>query len=107
MPSTFTCQIVTPEGMVLQREAVFVRFPAHDGLVGVLPNHAPMISLVGQGSLTLRTADQRLYFLEMQGGFAEVRDNVLTILAEQTGRLLKQFRGAAPDRRGAKRPQRG
>lgn len=90
MAETFRCRVITPEGPVLDREAVSVRFPAPDGLVGVWPNHAPMISLVGAGSLTLRGEDDRAWFLDMNGGFAEVRDNLLTILAVRTGELLER-----------------
>ena len=75
---------------MLDREATSVRFPAQDGMVGVGPNHAPMISLVGVGALTLRAGDERAWFIDMSGGFAEVRDNLLTILAVHTGELLER-----------------
>jgi len=90
MPDTFRCRVITPAGEILNRPAVSVRYPAHDGQVGILPNHAPMITLVGEGSLVLRTPADRKWFLEMNGGFAEVRDNLLTILAVRTGDLIEQ-----------------
>jgi len=95
MPEMFRCRVITPEGPVLDREAVSVRFPAHDGMVGIWPNHAPMISLVGSGALMLRVGDERAWFLFMSGGFAEVRDNLLTILAVRTGELLERSPEAA------------
>ncbi len=49
-----------------------------------------MISMVGQGSFRIDTLDGRTLFLEVDGGFAEVCDNVLTILAERTGKLLER-----------------
>jgi len=90
MPDMFQCRVITPEGPVLDRQATSVRFPAHDGMVGIWPNHAPMISLVGVGSLILRAGDERAWFIDMSGGFAEVRDNLLTILAVHTGELLER-----------------
>ncbi|NLF29513.1 MAG: ATP synthase F1 subunit epsilon [Planctomycetes bacterium] len=90
MPETLQCRVITPEGEVLNRRALSVRYPAHDGQVGILPNHAPMITLVGEGSLILRTPENRRWFLEMKGGFAEIRDNLLTILAVRTGDLIEQ-----------------
>ena len=90
MPRTFTCRLITPEGEVFCRDAVSVRFPAHDGQVGVWADHAPMISLVGSGGVTVLTGHDERLFVEVSGGFAEVRDNVLTILTEQTGRVLEQ-----------------
>ncbi|MFW6154620.1 MAG: ATP synthase F1 subunit epsilon [Planctomycetota bacterium] len=90
MPDTFRCRVITPAGEALDRRAVSVRYPAHDGQVGILANHGPMITLVGEGSLILRTPEHRKWFLEMSGGFAEVRDNLLTILAVHTGELIEQ-----------------
>ncbi len=80
---TFTCRVITPEGVHLEKQAVSVQFPAQDGLVGVLANHAPMISLVGSGGLALQDDHDQIFYVEMTGGFAEVRDNVLTILADK------------------------
>ncbi len=90
MPETFRCKVITPEGPVIDRQAISVVFPASDGLVGVWPNHGAMIALVGEGFLTLRASDERAWFLKMDAGFAEVRDNVLTIMAARTGELLEQ-----------------
>ena len=90
MPRTFTCRLITPDGEVFRRDAVSVRFPALDGQVGVLADHAPMISLVGTGGMTVSTGPDDGLFVEVAGGFAEVRNNVLTILAERTGRVLER-----------------
>jgi F-type H+-transporting ATPase subunit epsilon len=95
MPEAFRCRVITPEGEILNRQALSVRYPAPDGQVGVLPNHAPMITLVGEGMLILRTQANRRWFLEVKGGFAEVRDNLLTILAVRTGDLIEQSAEAA------------
>jgi F-type H+-transporting ATPase subunit epsilon len=83
MAKSFTCRVITPEGVILDRPAVAVRLPAYDGLMGVLYDHAPMITLVGQGGLSMVDADGRVFVVQMAGGFAEVRENVLTVLADQ------------------------
>jgi F-type H+-transporting ATPase subunit epsilon len=83
MAKTFTCRVITPEGVLLEHTAVSVQFPAYDGLVGILANHAPMITMVGKGGLTLLDDQDRAFFIDMTGGFAEVRENVLTVLADQ------------------------
>ena len=90
MAKSFKCRVITPDGVLLDRPAVSVRYPVDDGLVGILADHAPMITLVGQGALTLRDGEGRVFFVEMTGGFAEVRHNVLTILAEQTGSVVER-----------------
>lgn len=83
MAKTFTCKVITPEGVLLERTAVSVVFPAHDGLVGILAEHAPMITMVGQGGLSLQDEQDRVFVVELTGGFAEVRENVLTVLADE------------------------
>jgi F-type H+-transporting ATPase subunit epsilon len=83
MAKSFICKVITPEGVLLEKPAVSAQFPVHDGLVGILPDHAPMITLVGRGALTLQDDGGRVFFVQMSGGFAEVRQNVLTILADQ------------------------
>lgn len=80
---TFKTTIITPERMVLDKETTFVAFPAHDGEMGVLHNRAPLLCKLGIGELRLETTageNQRLY---IDGGFAQMVDNRLTLLTEQ------------------------
>jgi len=90
MPRPMTCRVLTPNGLVLEREAVSVRFPAHDGLMGILPGHAPLIATVGKGSLAVRGRDDLGWFVDLEGGFMEVRENVVTIVAERAGEVLER-----------------
>lgn len=74
------CVVVSPERVVLERDASMVVLPAFDGEAGILPNHAPMVARLGAGELKLTHKDgHQVLFLE--GGFAQVRDNVVTVLA--------------------------
>ena len=79
---TFHCSVVTPEAAVLEAEASFVAFPAHDGEVGVLHDRAPLLYQLGSGMLRVQTEDgeQKLF---VSGGFAQMVDNRLTILTEE------------------------
>lgn len=78
--STLTLKVVSPEGVLVEAEATSVQFPGEDGLFGVLPRHAAMTSLTESGLLRARLADgQELEYL-IHDGFAEVRDNVVTVL---------------------------
>ena len=90
MPRPMTCRVLTPNGLLLEREAVSVRFPAHDGLMGILPGHAPLIATVGKGSLAVRGRDDLAWFVDLQGGFMEVRENVVTIVAERAGEVMER-----------------
>ena len=79
--STFEFSLITPEQLVLEAPARFVAFPAHDGEMGILPQRAPLVCKLGMGELRVQSdaGDQR-YFVE--GGFAQMVGDRLTILAE-------------------------
>ena len=83
---TLHCSVVTPERVVLDCEAKFVAFPAHDGEVGVLPNRAPLVCKMGIGSLRVQTGDTTPV-LFVDGGFAQMLNNRLTILTDQARRV--------------------
>jgi F-type H+-transporting ATPase subunit epsilon len=73
--------VVTPERALYDGEAASLVAPAYDGLVGVLPRHAPFLSLLGTGGLVLRTAEGELRF-RLSGGFIQVVGNVVRVVAE-------------------------
>ena len=62
-------------------EADAVVAPAYDGEVGILPNHAPFMTLLGEGTLTVRRAESVQRFV-VQGGFLQVVDNRVRVVAE-------------------------
>ena len=79
---TLHCSVVTPDREVLVCDATFVAIPAHDGEIGILRNRAPLLCKLGIGELRIEAADQkRRYFLD--GGFAQMLENELTILTER------------------------
>src|SRR4051794_17801257 len=76
------CVVVTPEKAVLDEPADFVALPMYDGELGVAPGRAPLIGRLGTGELRTRKAGvTKRYFVD--GGFAQVRDNVVTVLTER------------------------
>jgi F-type H+-transporting ATPase subunit epsilon len=77
-----TCSVITPERQVLQTTAHSVVFPAHDGLVGILKDRAPLLCEVGVGPLRVE-ASGGIKELFVVGGFAQVLDNQVTILTER------------------------
>jgi F-type H+-transporting ATPase subunit epsilon len=73
------CIVVTPEKSVLDEPADFVVLPMIDGELGVLPSRAPLIGRLGKGQLRItQGTTQKLY--QLNGGFAQVRSNVVTVL---------------------------
>jgi len=79
--ATFPFELVSPSRLVFSGEVEQVDVPGAEGDFGVLPGHAPFISTLRPGLLTIRNgADSRRYFV--RGGFAEVNPDGLTVLAE-------------------------
>lgn len=84
-----TMEVVTPEHHVCSVEAHSVVVPAFEGYLGVLPNHAPLISQLGVGVVTYKTEGQEKK-MAITGGFMEVRDNKMVILAD-TAELAEEI----------------
>jgi F-type H+-transporting ATPase subunit epsilon len=73
--------VISPERAVYDGDATAVVAPAYDGEVGILPRHAPFMTLLGQGRLTVREAAGTATFT-VRGGFLQVRNDVVRIVAE-------------------------
>jgi F-type H+-transporting ATPase subunit epsilon len=74
-------EIITPNGIVLSCEAEYISVPGADGVFGVLPGHIPFLSALAVDALHYDAGEKTRYVF-LSGGFAEVRDNTVTILAE-------------------------
>ncbi len=82
---TLQCVVVTPERALLDETVDFVALPMYDGELGVLPGRAPLIGRLGPGELRIRLGGQTQRFF-VDGGFAQVRGDVVTVL---TPRAMK------------------
>lgn len=82
MARTLHVSVVTPEGAVLETDARSVVFPAYDGEIGILPLHAPLLTGIGIGSLRVTQPDGERITLYVDGGFAQVADDQVTLLTE-------------------------
>lgn len=77
-------ELVTPEKLWRSGEAYMVVVPGTDGDFGVLAGHAPMMSTIRPGEIAIyATAGAQPERVRVEGGFAEVNEAGLTILAEQ------------------------
>jgi F-type H+-transporting ATPase subunit epsilon len=74
--------VVTPERQILSETVIEVQLPGGDGYLGVLPSHAPLITELGIGELTYRTASGQSGLLAVIRGFAEVLPDRVSVLAE-------------------------
>ena len=76
----FQCTVVTPEQQAFDASIAQAILPAHDGLVGILTNRAPLLVKLGVGPLRLDLANGQKQFFYVDGGVAQMRDNKLTIV---------------------------
>jgi F-type H+-transporting ATPase subunit epsilon len=81
MAETLRLRLVTPERLLLDEEVDEVTAPGTVGEFGVLPNHITFLSSLQPGRLTYKQGG-RSQAIAVSGGFAEVVDNVATILAD-------------------------
>jgi F-type H+-transporting ATPase subunit epsilon len=76
------CVVVTPEKTLFDEWVDFVALPLFDGELGVMPGRAPLIGRLGFGELRTKLATEvHRYFVD--GGFAQVRNNVVTVLTQR------------------------
>jgi F-type H+-transporting ATPase subunit epsilon len=74
-------EIVTPERQVFSDTVDSVQVPGSEGELGVLPNHAPLVSTLGVGELRFRKDGAEESFA-IVGGFLQVRPDKVVVLAE-------------------------
>lgn len=81
MAETLRLRVVTAERLLLDEEVDEVSAPGTVGEFGVLPNHVAFLSSLYPGRLSYKRGSQAR-LLAVGGGFAEVADNVMTVLAD-------------------------
>jgi F-type H+-transporting ATPase subunit epsilon len=84
MADTFQIEVVTPEKLVLNQQAEFAEIPGKDGYLGVLAGHAALLSELGEGALKITSGGQTRE-IAIAGGYVEVRDNHVRVLADKAG----------------------
>lgn len=85
MASQFQLSILTPEQTVFEGAVEYVQLPGTGGYLGVLAHHAPLVTGLAQGKLTVRYPGGREAHWQVSGGFFEVSNNRATALADEIG----------------------
>lgn len=80
MADKIKLRVVTPARLLLEEEVDEVTAPGALGEFGVLPNHITFLSLLEPGEMTYKQGTEKRY-LALAGGYAEVLENVMTVLA--------------------------
>jgi F-type H+-transporting ATPase subunit epsilon len=98
MADKVTFELVSPERLLLAVQADMVVVPGSEGDFGVLPGHAPMISTLRPGAIDVYEGDRIVNRIFVAGGFSEVANDRLTVLAEQATLYAEVDRAALPAR---------
>lgn len=75
------CQVVTQDKSLYEGPADLVLAPGSEGELGILPNHAPLLTTLSMGVIRIRHAGEEEVFT-ITGGVLEVRPDVVTVLAD-------------------------
>jgi F-type H+-transporting ATPase subunit epsilon len=78
---TIRLEIVTPERLAYADDVDSVQVPGSEGEMGILPNHAPLVSMLGIGELRIRKGGSEELFA-IAGGFVQVRPDKVVVMAE-------------------------
>ncbi len=81
MADRFRLRVYSPERQLVDADVTEVTALGVYGEIGVLPDHAALVTTLEPGLLTYKES-ARTGRLRIEGGFAEVRDNVMTVLAD-------------------------
>ena len=115
MADTLELEVATPERELVREQVSEVQVPGKNGYMGILPGHAPLLGLLGIGTLTyVSVSDGKKRYLSIHGGFVEVLDDHVRVLAdcaeraEEIDRAARQGGAATRAGRGIEsRPGRG
>ena len=81
MSDSLKVSVISPERVLFEGTARGVIAPAFDGEMGIMPMHAPLMTLLGKGTLRLVTADGEQRF-GIEGGFLQIIDDQVRVVTE-------------------------
>ena len=82
MAATFNFKVLTPNQRAIDDTVVSIVAPGEDGYLGVLANHAPLITTLRAGDLKVRFDGDREVFYAIGPGILKVKNNVAILLTE-------------------------
>lgn len=78
----FPLEILTPENVFFKGDCLSIVFPTTDGMIGVMANHSPLISAIGNGRITFTTGDGTSMMCAVSRGMISVNSKRVRILCE-------------------------
>ena len=88
MAAIYPLRIVTPEANVFEEEIESLIVPGTLGYLGVLAHHAPLLTGLSQGKLTIRDAQGTTHLFQIDGGILEVSEAGAIVLTDQIEKTL-------------------
>lgn len=83
MAKSFKVNIITPEKTVFEAEAVSVVLPGSEGYLGIWANHAPLVTGILPGVMTVKEGESgTIKYMSVSGGFLEVSGNVVNVMCD-------------------------
>ena len=82
MANTFQLEIATPERLLIRETVTEAQIPAASGMIGVLPDHAPLLGELGTGELSY-SGSQGRHTMFVSGGWVEVLNNEVRVITER------------------------
>ena len=82
MADTFEIEIATPSRLLVRERALRAQIPGKNGYMGILPGHAPLLGELGIGVLTFAGEGGGTYSLAVHGGYIEVLEDHVRVLAD-------------------------
>ena len=89
MDATYQFRILTPAEKILDEEVISLVAPGEAGYLGVLANHAPILTTLKPGTLKVKLADSEKWY-EIDGGILRVAANTAVLLSESVEEIAPQ-----------------
>ena len=83
--TSFSLKIVTPDQVFFEGPATSVVAPGTIGYLGILKNHAPLVTTLDRGRLTYKDESGQIKSFRVEGGFLEVLNNRVLVLTDKIG----------------------
>lgn len=82
MANTIDVDVVSAEGEIFSGPAKMVFVPASEGVIGIAPRHAPLLTLLKAGEVRIQAADGAEHLIYVGGGVLEIQPKKVTVLAD-------------------------
>ena len=83
MSLEFDLKVVTPDGVAFQGKTISVVAPGSLGYLGILKDHAPLVTSLEKGNLTSKDISGTMKTIRIEGGFLEVQNNRVLVLTDK------------------------